>query len=168
MTAARLQLEHSGRGLHMASYGAVCVALWQVKPTHSLFEIQRQQLGQVVKQHPGTAAFMCIIEPSSEPPDQELRSASTDMVAAHGTNLAAVACVIEGSGFRAAITRTVLTGIVLVQRNQVPFRFLEDVKAGALWLGSRIGRERVAGLHEAMADLRKRLAAPPAHATGAR
>ena len=153
----QLEITHAGRGLVMATFGAISVALWQIKPTLSLFEIQREGLAAVVRKHPGRAAFLCIVQTSADPPDQEIRNASTQMITGHGPNLAAVACVIEGSGFRAAITRTVLTGIVFVIRNPQPFRFLETVEAASDWLATRLGSRSVFGLAEQVAKARQGL-----------
>jgi hypothetical protein len=152
--AGRLEIKHSGDGLVMASMGPISVALWRTKPTRLLFEIQRNELAKVVSAHRGSAAFMCIVQEGTADPDDELRKASAEMITGHGTSLAAVACVIEGSGFRAAITRTVLTGILFLARNPAPTRFVESVQAAATWIGTRIGKPHVAGLVEAVASMR--------------
>ena len=163
--AVALEVTYSGGGLMMAKLGPVCVALWQTKPTRALFEIQRKELAATVREHPGTAAFICVIQPSADPPDQEIRNASTEMIVKHGRALAAVACVIEGTGFRAAITRTVLTGIVFVIRNPSPFRFFESVEAASEWLGSRLGKHRVLGLSQQITRERSRLSGAEPRAT---
>ena len=62
--------------------------------------------------------------------------------------------MIEGSGFRAAITRTVLTGITSVLRTPCPFAFVESVQAASDWLGKRSERGSLTGLVEAVARAR--------------
>jgi hypothetical protein len=151
------EVTHSSGGLIMGTFGSVCVAVWKTKPTHRLFDIQRDQLAKVVREQPGSAVFICVVQPSADPPDQELRYASTEMIVSHGKNLAAVAGVIEGSGFRAAITRTVLTGILFVIRNPSPFRFFESVESSVSWLGERVGKAKVLGLPEHLARTRLEL-----------
>jgi hypothetical protein len=141
-------ITYSSDKLMMAAFGYVCVAAWETKPTRELFEIQRQHLAAVVAKHPGRACFMCIVSPGAEPPDQEVRDLSSKMMAAHGKQLAACACIIEGSGFRAAITRTVLTGIMLVVKTPSPFAFLETVEAGCRWFETKICRESLPDLLE--------------------
>jgi hypothetical protein len=103
-------------------------------------------LAAVVAAHPGRACFLCIVSPHADPPDQEVRDASAKMISSHGKQLAGCACVIEGSGFRAAITRTVLTGIMLVVRTPSPFVFLESVEAACHWFETKIARETLPGL----------------------
>jgi hypothetical protein len=141
-------ITHREGGLLMASFAHLCIAVWDVKPTRSLFEIQKAHLAAAVAREPGRALFMCIVATSADPPDQEIRDASAKMVASHDKNLAGCCCVIEGSGFRAAITRTVLTGIMFIIRSPVPFHFCESVMVGCKWLESRSGRGKLQGLAE--------------------
>jgi hypothetical protein len=155
-----LRVAFAGGGLVVCSIGPVCAAIWRTKPIPSLFEMQRRQLAAAVERAPGNAAFLCVVEAAADPPEQELRDASAAMIASHGKKLAACACVIEGAGFRAAITRTVLTGISLVARTQTPTRFFEHVSAASAWVGDRLGR-RDSILAEQVELARQRLATAP-------
>lgn len=149
-----LTITHQGGGLLMACYEQVCVAVWETKPTLRLFDIQKAHLAATVAREPGRALFMCVVSGRADPPDQEIRDSSSKMIASHGKDLAACACVIEGSGFRAAITRTVLSGITMVIRTPVPFTFVESVEVGCKWFESRSDRGRIAGLAEKIARAR--------------
>lgn len=142
----RLAITARADGLTMASFGPVCIAVWETKPTPALFEIQRAHLAAAVARYPTRAKFMCVVSRHADPPDQEVRDASSKMIASHAGNLAGCACVIEGSGFRSALTRTVLTGILFVIRSPVPYVFCESVPAACKWLEGRGGRERLTGL----------------------
>ena len=142
---AQLEIAYCDGGLLMAVCGPVCFALWQTKPTRELFEVQRAHLAAAVLKNPGRLAFLCVVSPEAKPPDDAERSASSAMINGHGSNLAAVACVIEGSGFRAAITRTVLSGMLLVVRSPSPIRLFETVELAASWLATHVG-------HPAMQD----------------
>lgn len=144
--AKDLRITHDGGGLMMAAYDHVCVAVWETKPTRDLFEIQRAHLAATVAREPGRAAFMCVVSRRADPPDQDVRDASSKMMASHGRKLTGCACVIEGSGFRSAITRTVLSGIVLVIRSPVPYVFCESVIAACRWLETRGTRDRLTDL----------------------
>lgn len=167
---SQLEIRYSGPGLHVAVFGSVCIALWQSKPTRQLFEIQRRELEATVKKHPGQAAFMCIIEPSADPPDQDVRNSSTEMIMSHGDKLAATCCVIEGSGFRAALTRTVLTSIAFMTKGKTTMRFVEHVQTAADWFGTKTSRARVIGLEDAIKHWRRGMseASAPAMAVGQR
>jgi len=128
------QILHAANGLAMAQLGPVCVALWRVAVTPVTAAKQKECLDLVVNRHPGKASFLCIVEPGTQPPDDELRKASSTMINSHGANLKCVACVIEGTGFKAAITRSVLSGIVLLIRNPVPLKMFGTVPAGTEWM----------------------------------
>jgi hypothetical protein len=122
----------------MGTIGPVCLAIWRTKPSEELFDTQRKSLASAVGRDPGHVAFLCVVESTADAPDQKVRDASAEMITSHGKNLAAVACVIEGSGFRAAVTRTVLSGIALVARNAAPTKYFDSVSAASAWLAERL------------------------------
>ena len=142
-------------GLVVGTMGPVCLAIWRTKPTEALFEAQRLGLAAAVARDPGKVAFLCVVESTADPPDQKVRDASAAMISSHGKNLAAVACVIEGSGFRAAVTRTVLSGIALVARNAAATRYFENVPLAAAWLGEHLRLGAEAGLTDGVGLARK-------------
>jgi hypothetical protein len=120
----------------MGKVERVCLALWKGKPTPELFEAQRSGLAVAVAERPGHALFLCVITTTSDPPEENERHASAKMISSHGKDLAACACVIEGTGFRAAVTRTVLSGISLLIRSPAKLRFFESVAKACDWLES--------------------------------
>jgi hypothetical protein len=132
-----LSISHRARGLLLGTFGDVFFAIWSTKPTPELFELERSGLAAAVHARPGRALFLCVVSPNADPPEQAERDASARMITSHGSKLLGTACVVEGSGFRAAITRTVLTGIVLFVRTPSPVTFFESVNAAALWMQRR-------------------------------
>lgn len=149
--ATTFQVTYRGGGLVVGHFAHVCVAIWNTKPTRALFDWQRKGLADAVQRHPESALFMCVVSSKADPPDQDVRDASTKMIASHEKRLAGCACVIEGSGFRAAITRTVLTGITSVVRLPCPIGFCDSVQAGSDWLGRHSPRGSLSGLVEELA-----------------
>jgi hypothetical protein len=137
----------------MAELGGVSIALWRRKPNWELFEIQKKCLADVVARHKGHSAFVCVVESTSEPPDDDIRKASSAMISAHEKNLKCVALVIEGSGFRNAITRTVMSGIVMLIRTPAPIRFFDTPTSASAWVGSLLPSAR-AQLVEEIESLR--------------
>jgi len=137
---ATLQVTHSADGLLMGMVGPICLALWQSKPTPERFAIQRAQLHSAIAREPGKVAFLCVVSAQTEPPDDTERKASADMITSQGDKLLGVACVVEGVGFRAAITRTVLAGMVLVIRSPVPIKLFESVLHAAPFLARCVNR----------------------------
>lgn len=150
------------QGLLMASIGPVCLALWRCKPTQQLFEIQRDELAAAVAQNPGRQLFLCVVEHQSPPPDHDIRQASSDMITGHGSSLAGCACVIEGTGFHAAITHTVLSGIAHAIHSPSPLRFFESTSSACSWLEALATSTPPAPLVEHVEHARARLHAFPA------
>lgn len=150
----RLQVTRRDDKLVMASFGHVCVALWNCKPTLSLFEEQRSALAACARRHPRQTLFLCVVSVNSDPPDAPVREASSKMVRDHAQDLLGCACVIEGSGFRAAVVRSVLTGMNLLVRAQVPSAFFQDTSGAVEWLSSRAEHSLV-GLAEQLDALRR-------------
>jgi hypothetical protein len=159
----KLNVAYAFDGLLVGTIGPVFLAIWRTKPTPELFEIQRRELTSAVARDPGKVAFLCVVESAADPPDQAVRDASAAMISSLGKQLAACACVIEGKGFRAVVTRTVLAGMGLVARHAAPNRFFESVPVASAWLGERLGRDSEPGLAEKVELARECLdAAPPA------
>jgi len=149
-----LRVINDAEGLLLASFGPVLVAWWTSKPTPETFELQRSELEARVQANPGRQLFMCVVSASAPPPEQAERDASSKMITVHGDQLAGCACVIEGQGFRAAITRTVLTGIVLLIRTPSPVVFFENVAEAQIWLQSRATRTNLTDLASELERLR--------------
>ena len=58
------------------------------------------------------------------------------MITSHGSNLREVACMIEGRGFKAAITCSVLSGMQFISRTPADIEFFPTAFDGAFWLDS--------------------------------
>jgi hypothetical protein len=115
--------------------GAVCAVIWRGAVTEAPFELQRVGLEQVVERHPEGAAFLCIVEGTAKPPNDKLRSASGQMINAHGDRLKCVACVMEGQGFLNAVNRGALAGMVLLLRNKkTSVSVFATVKEATEWM----------------------------------
>jgi hypothetical protein len=143
---ATLRVTHNADGLLMAMVGPICLALWQAKPTPDRFAIQRTQLHAAIAREPGKLAFLCVVSPLADPPEDAERKASAEMITSQGTKLLGVACVIEGVGFRAAITRTVLTGMLLLIRTPAPIKLFESVRHASPFLARCLKQPSLLGL----------------------
>jgi hypothetical protein len=134
-----LRVFYRDRDIVVAEADALCVVVWRGAVTKYPFEKQRAGLAAVVEKHPGKAGFLIVIEPSCKPPDDDLRHESTAMLESHGNRLTCVGVVVEGEGFRAAITRGVLSGMVLLMRNRKsPISFFSNVRSTAKWMSTHV------------------------------
>jgi hypothetical protein len=163
MSAAASKLAPKSRVLHcderfaMSQVGDVCIGIWRKKPTLASFNAQRDLLTQAVVSGADGAGYICIIESSAEPPDDEIRRASARMVTSQGTKLKRVACVIEGSGFQAAITRSVLSGILRFIRTPSPIKLFASAPVAAAWMEVGTNPGPLPELEQHIEALRKRL-----------
>lgn len=157
---AALQILQRESGLVIAMIGPVCLAIWRTKPTPELFEIQRSHLHAAVARAPGKVVFLCVVEPHAEPPEDAERRASALMISSQGAKLAGTACVIEGSGFRAAITRTVLSGMLMLIRAPSPQKLFDSVRAAGPFLARCLQHSSLPAL-DAEVERARLLLAPP-------
>jgi hypothetical protein len=147
-------------GLGVAESDAVCIVRWCGAVDRRRFARQRVSLERVVVAAPGRAGFVCEAADNSPPPDDGMRKASVDMIASFGKRLKCVACVIEGAGFRGAMARSVLSGMVLLLSSRAP-----DAKIAATyddvvrWVAAHT-RTSATVLLAMHAQLRKQLAHP--------
>lgn len=125
-------------GLGIAYAGAVCLVVWRRSVTLERFERQRTALHGLADRYPQGIGFLCVIGENTPPPDAELRKASNQMITALGNRLHCIACVIEGEGFRAATTRSVLAGMALLLRASGPrVRIVASAAEAAVWLAQQ-------------------------------
>jgi len=124
-----------GDGIVVGEFGPTCVAVWRKDSTLERFSVQKHALVDFVARNAGRAAFCCVVEPSSGTPNEEGRIAAGRMVETLGKDLRAVAMVIEGTGFRSALVRSVAAGIVMVMgKRSVPVSYVATTEEGATWL----------------------------------
>jgi hypothetical protein len=161
-SAARIL--HCADGLAVAEVANVCVVIWRAPVTQSRFERQRSGLAEVVKRHPEGVAFLCVIEGAVTPPDDTLRKASGDVLASHGVHLKCIGCVIEATGFLAAVHRGVLTSMMffLRPRSAVPVSFFSNVRDALRWTSAHTPIVSIGELASLVERIRAGL--PPADA----
>lgn len=120
----------TGDGLGIAEVGSVCLVVWQRAVVRETFIRQRAALEEISLRHPGRAGFVTVIDNDTPPPEDAFRKASIEMIAELAPRLACVACVIEGSGFRAAATRSVLAGMsMLLPKMPTQLKFVANIRA---------------------------------------
>jgi hypothetical protein len=147
-------------GLGIAEVGSVCLVVWRRPVVRETFLRQRAALEAVVARYHGRAGFVTVIETDTPPPDDELRKASVEMITSVATQLACVACVIEGNGFRAAATRSVLSGMaLLLPRMPMQLKFVANIQAAGSFVESRCEGVSSEALCQAHRALRERLVA---------
>jgi hypothetical protein len=155
-----VRVVHCADGLALAEVSGHFVAIWRSGVTKPLFEWQRYCLVETLQRHPKGAGFVCVIEPTCKPPDDELRRASADMIANNEARLRCVAVVIEGDGFRAAIARSVLSGMVLLFPNRrVPVSYFSNVRDATEWVSHHAPVQNTDGFVAGVGRVRAKMSA---------
>ncbi|HET6339622.1 MAG TPA: hypothetical protein VFG30_40705 [Polyangiales bacterium] len=145
-------------GLGIAEVGSVCLVVWRSAVVRERFLRQRAALTDFTTRHRSRAGFVTVIEPDAPPPEDAIRKASIEMIATLSGQLACVACVIEGDGFRAAATRSVLSGMaLLLPKLRTEVKYLATVAAAGTWVSTRCDGVTSAALCQAHDQLRERL-----------
>lgn len=143
-------------GLATVEVGNSCVLIWRAAMNAERFSLQRESMERVAHAYPGETDVLCIIEPGAEPPSPEQRVAMSALLTKLAPKLRCIAYVVEGSGFRAAAVRGVLSGIELMRRNSYTTRYFATVEQATTWMDSALSRKRIP-LREAVYRLRERL-----------
>jgi hypothetical protein len=145
-------------GLVIGEIANVCVVVWRGPVTRPRFEAQREGLADVVRRHPAGAGFLCVIEPTAAPPNDELRRAAADMIAAHESSLRCIACVVEGTGFVSAVARSALSGMaLLLGSRKVPLSVFGTVRASTTWMAPRVDLRDASLLARSVESMRAEL-----------
>lgn len=136
----------------------LCVVVWRREVTRPRFAKQRAGLAEVAHKHPNGMGFICVVEPTAPPPGDELRRASADMIREHEGALLGVACVVEGTGFVAALARSVLSAIaMLLGPRRTPLSIVGTVAAATAWLAPKMKIADPTALARAIESLRAEL-----------
>ena len=160
-SAARVKLASptiisAGDGLGIAEVGSVCLVVWRRAVVHQTFLRQRAALEALTARHERRVGFVTVIANDTPPPDDEIRKASIEMITKAADRLACVACVIEGSGFRAAATRSVLSGMaMLLPKMPTELKFVANIRAAGDFVAPRcdVASEALCHAHEALREL---------------
>ena len=155
--APMVRVIYSDPTVAIGEIGRFFVGVWRGEVTRQLFEKQRWGLTEVVQRHPRGVGFLCVIEPSSKPPESEFRRASVVMIEEHGERLRCVGLVIEGSGFAAALIRTAISSMLLVHRKRSPLADFANVTSAVDWMSQYVpvdaGTDLVALVEELRATM---------------
>ena len=108
------------KDVSIATHGQAVLCHFRGLTPASAAAILRRALGQLDARRP--AIFFAVIETTSTPPDGEARAAFSKFFEDSAERLACAVVAIRGEGFRAAMVRTIASGILhLMPRFRVAF-----------------------------------------------
>lgn len=134
-TVPGLNVLGNSDGILVAEWENICIAIWRKDSTMTRFNVQKAGLVEVCRNHPGKTGFLCVVEPTSGVPGDDVRKASGVLFQSLAADLRGIAMIIEGTGFRSAIVRSVASGIVLLMgKRETPISYFAHVDEGSSWL----------------------------------
>ena len=144
----------------IASFREVGIAVWVDEPSTEAIQMAQQMLEQLALSHPDGIAFLQVIGEDSQNFEAPARAALKQLLRACSDSLREAPVVYEGTGFRAAAMRAIVTGLLSTRSYGFSHRVYSRIDEAALAIGrvfekrepSRYARE----LCEVLAALRER------------
>jgi hypothetical protein len=117
----------------IGSLGIVFINIVRKPANLAMLRETRRQVQRHFRRWNNRSAALSVIEPSAaQALTKEVRDESAALTGDFPSRAAAT--VIEGSGFRAAATRTAMVGLFLLSRPKYPHKVCGSVADGAKWL----------------------------------
>jgi hypothetical protein len=146
----------------MATWRSFVIVIWRKDTTADAVK-QLRDLLQKTSTTTQAVCLLTIVEPNAPPPSSDVRDALAGVLGEFGKLIKYSAVAFEGSGFRAAMVRGVVTGLTMLARMPYPHKVFAGVEESARWLcgnASAVGfRETANEVIDAVAELRRRIAA---------
>ncbi len=160
----------------IGTWAEFLLCVWRLKTELGAVHRTKAIVGELIKAHPDGIGMLTVIEQDALPPEQHVRREIAALMAGAGTGVKASCLVHEGTGFKAATVRGIVTAIGMFKRLPYPHEVRATVGEGAEWLTKNMGKPLAIGsaraLSQVVEDLRReldRLTRPAAaRATGSR
>src|SRR5687767_8275401 len=118
--------------------GPLLIVVWRGSVTEEALRVVNDRLWDITQRQPGKCSFVTIIERNSPAPSAPLRKIAMEGISRLGKSLNNKVVVIEGNELRNALTRAVLTGMVLLRPETQPTKFFKDTRQMSGWLKGQL------------------------------
>ena len=139
-------------GFSLGSLGPLAISVWESDPRVEDALQAVQLLRNLAQTHP-RIQVLAVLGADCRLPREQVREILGEGPKSLGSQVAAVAHVIEGEGFRGAALRGVLTGMGMVIRARYPQEAFRDIPSAAVFL-AREGDLRAPSIVRGVAALR--------------
>jgi hypothetical protein len=137
--AAELQCTVPEPRVPLILVGRVFIVLDDGASVASDYLVMERIILKEVRSHPRGMACLTIIPPNAKPPREEIRTAIRQTIGNVSQHLAAVCWHIEGSGFKAAAARAVLSGLLLILNPPYPSHITSELREALAWSFKQVG-----------------------------
>ncbi len=142
-----------------ASLQNLLIAIWIRDTTLAGLEVHEQLSEKLAQQYPGGGGLLTIVPAEASLPSGEVREAIAKGLRKFSGFTRVAALAFEGSGFRAAAVRGIVTGITLLSRHTFPSKVFGSLEEASAWLAPQLPSPRLTGqeIVEAVGQLRASL-----------
>jgi hypothetical protein len=108
----------------LASLHEIAAVIWRHETTLEGIQNSNKLVAEVARHHPKGIALLTVITDRASMPSSEARKALADLMSTHRL-IRCSAVIMEGTGFRAAAVRSVVTGFALLSQYEFPHRICD-------------------------------------------
>lgn len=140
----------------IATWNGVLIQIWRRGTPLESARMARAAARRMAAEQAGAITSIVIVEPTAEMPDSMARAELSGMAIDQTTRMACVALVHEGTGFRVAMIRAVMTGLMLVAKQTFPHGVFAEVDQACAWMAAnpRLDADDMAMLPRVVENLR--------------
>jgi hypothetical protein len=126
------------------------IIVWRTPPTVQALSDLRAIVIEQLQEYPRGIGILGIAEPGMPMLGAAERKVSGDLLALFGPRFRAIATVIEGHGFWAGATQSVMTAISLIARQPCPLRIFRSIGEALAWYTPLVSADGGPGSSEAL------------------
>lgn len=115
------------------SWDQSVIVVWRAPPTMQAFSDLRAIVVEQLQEFPRGLGIFGIVEPGMPLLGAAERKVAAELLAQFGPRFRAIATVIQGQGFWAGATQSVMTAISLIARQPCPTRIFDSVDEALAW-----------------------------------
>jgi hypothetical protein len=143
----------------IATWDRLLLQIWRREVTAEAVENLRKVGQAFVYESSQPVSSLAIVESTSPAPSDKLRNALSDFYRDLALQMKEQIVVAEGSGFRAALVRSVGLALSTVAPKSLPFKFVGGVDEAALLIRPHLtpAAGGVVGLQQAIQDVRAKM-----------
>ncbi|MGH7283164.1 MAG: hypothetical protein ACRELY_16685 [Polyangiaceae bacterium] len=141
----------------LATWKNFAIVIWRHDTSLAAIENARKMSEELIQKHAEGINWFTVIEENATMPSQEARTKINEVMNRGGKNTLRSALIFEGTGFRAAATRSVVTGISFVSPLPFPHKIFGTVNTACAWLAGATKDTDPTALANAIEDARTSL-----------
>jgi len=155
-------LIHESTPNHLiATWESVVIPVWRVETTMSGVLMLDKVFDAAAQQYPSGVFLLTIVEPNAPVPTPDVRKAMALMLTKWASRLLVSAVVHEGTGFRAAMVRSVVIGVAMLTKLPFRHKVFSTIDEAARWFAATSATAAAWGgekpLVDAVAEVRARV-----------